>query len=156
MGAWGIFTLESDEGMDVAAYLRDFVDESEDRGNLSLSNVIEALKENELLSNTTKDIDYYYDQTALTLAELYVLFNERTAFELDEEAKLEIEDLFDSIESFNADKSSLKFLAEHLMDIKNEVPDEEGQRDVVELWRESEYFEEWQQHLDFLIAKLNH
>ena len=123
-------------------------------GVFSLPKVISELKKNGCLPNTAKEIDYYFDQNALALTELYILFHERTAFKLDDEVKLATDELFERVSSFTADAKSLNFLKAFLMDIKNEVSDEDGGREIVELWRESEYFDEWQTHLSFLIKKM--
>ena len=44
-----------------------------------------------------------------------------------------------------------------LIDIKNKVPDEDGEREIVELWYENGQnpnYEEWYNHLGSLIEKL--
>ena len=38
--------------------------------------------------------------------------------------------------------------------IKNQVPDEDGEREIVELWKESNNWESWDKHLDSLIELL--
>jgi len=51
----------------------------------------------------------------------------------------------------------LDALLRYLYDIKNEVPDEDGIRESVELWRndgKNPNFGKWQQHLDNLIQRL--
>lgn len=45
---------------------------------------------------------------------------------------------FEKIHSINADEESLKFIVRYLTDIRDEVPDADGIREIVELWRESE------------------
>ena len=37
---------------------------------------------------------------------------------------------------------------------KNQVPDEDGEREIVELWKESNRWESWDKHLDYLIERL--
>ena len=41
-----------------------------------------------------------------------------------------------------------------LRSIKNQVPDEDGEREIVELWKESNHWESWDKHLDSLIELL--
>ena len=38
--------------------------------------------------------------------------------------------------------------------LKNQVPDEDGEREIVELWKESNNWESWDKHLDSLIELL--
>ena len=38
--------------------------------------------------------------------------------------------------------------------LKEEVPDEDGEREIVELWKESNHWESWDKHLDSLIELL--
>ena len=40
------------------------------------------------------------------------------------------------------------------IDIKNEVPDEDGERELTALWRDSPDWEAWSSHLDALIRRL--
>ncbi|EHO12704.1 hypothetical protein [Myroides odoratimimus] len=41
-----------------------------------------------------------------------------------------------------------------MQDMINEVPDEDGERESVELWRDSNCFEEWKEHLNMLAKRL--
>jgi hypothetical protein len=49
----------------------------------------------------------------------------------------------------------LEYILKYLTDIKNEVPDKDGEREIVELWCESDSWEEWGNHLNELIEKTN-
>lgn len=61
------------------------------------------------------------------------------------------------MQGFTATNEGLDALLRYLYDIKNEVPDEDGIRESVELWRndgQNPNFGKWQQHLDNLIQRL--
>ena len=61
---------------------------------------------------------------------------------------------FDKVRSFSGDKESFSFLLRYLTDIRDEVPDEDGKREIVELWKESKAYEEWKANLLSLIDRL--
>jgi hypothetical protein len=87
----------------------------------------------------------------MALAELY--------FEFRDNGKLHYEDndgrlVFDKLRSFTADAETLKFLLRCLTDIRDEVPDADGEREIVELWRDSDDYEAWKAHLSRLIERV--
>ena len=145
MGAWGHKALESDEGLDVVDLLRDNIPANLE---FTLTDVIALMKEKGFFGKDFSEIDFFYDNSAMALAELYIMFREegKLRYEHEEENK----DLA-RIKAFTADNNSLKFLLKYLIDIKNEVPDEDDEREIVELWKDSDCWEDWQQHLENCI-----
>lgn len=148
MGAWGIKALESDAGLDVIDFLEDFY---KDKTTLVLSDIIVAFIIEGFLGKTRAEIDFYFDNTAVALAELYLMFQE--AGELDYDHEEEGVSLRKKT-MFVADAESLELLFQYLMDIKNEKPDEDGEREYVELWKDSPSYEQWKAHLEHLIIEL--
>ncbi|MNI61711.1 hypothetical protein D3C73_1169960 [compost metagenome] len=148
MGAWGIKGLESDEGLDVVDFLRDRIP---DHLSLELSELITVMKEEGLLGSTFEEIDFYYDNTALALAELYLMFQETGKLDYDHEDEKKS---LRTIRSFTADEASLRLILRYLTDIRDEVPDEDGEREIVELWRDSPNWEAWKVHLEQLMMKI--
>jgi hypothetical protein len=151
MGAWGIKALESDNGLDVTDVLRENIPED---GEFELPKIIQLLKDEGLLAKDFRDIDFLYDNTAMALTELYLMFQDAGEIDYggndeDDEAKS-----LKRITSFMADKDSLGYVLKCLMDIKNEAPDKDGEREIVELWRDSNHWEEWRKHLDELIKRI--
>ena len=64
---------------------------------------------------------------------------------------------FSPVTGFTASKEALAFLLRQLTDIKNEVPDEDGIREIVDLWKNEDSGEiapVWSEHLDWLIKRL--
>ncbi|MDR6923378.1 MULTISPECIES: DUF4259 domain-containing protein [Chryseobacterium] len=156
MGAWGYKALESDEGLDVVDFIRDYA-ETKYPGNvqidLKLSEVINALKEADFFGKTWAEIDFFYDHSAMALAELYLMFKETGELDYPDEEN-ETRDLKKRIQSFTGDTASFDFLLGYLTDIKNGVPDEDGEREIVELWKDSDVYNEWEENLTGLIAGL--
>jgi hypothetical protein len=148
MGAWGIKALESDIGLDVIDFLEENIPKNYE---FKLSGIIKILKDTGLLGKDFTDIDSLYDNTAIAVAELYFMFKDtgKIDYENDDETKS-----LKNIKAFTADKKSLKYVYKYLMDIKNEVPDKDGEREIVELWRESNYWDEWENHLNELIKRM--
>lgn len=149
MGAWGIKALESDAGLDVIDLLEDYYEGKKD---LILSEIIELFLKEDFLSDDENNIDYLYDNSAISLAELISMFNKNGEFDYDNED--------DNIslrkkKTFKIDQNSIEFILKYLIDIKNEKPDEDGIREYVELWKESDSYDKWKQHLDNLISDLN-
>lgn len=64
-------------------------------------------------------------------------------------------DLKKRVKSFSGDKKSFEFLLQYLMDIKNEVPDKDNEREIVELWKDSDVYQEWDENLNDLIKQIN-
>lgn len=152
MGAWGVKALESDEGLDLICFLEDYISNIEKKYvDFELSEILEILKGN-LLGNSVEEIDFLYDNTAIGLAELYIGFCENGKISFDNED--ETLNLEKRVKTFSAEIRSLKYLHNYLINIKNEVPDKDGIRECVELWKESSSWKEWKIHLDRLILKL--
>ena len=146
MGAWGITALERDEGLDVLDILKN--DYVPDHPVMDLGEMIELMKEDCMLGADFSQIDFLFDNTAMALAELY--------FQWKDNSKLE-EAIWDKVTGFTASKEALAFLLSQLGDIKNEVPDEDGIREIVELWKDEDTGEvapEWLKHLNQLIERL--
>ena len=142
MGAWGIRALQSDEGLDVL----DFLEKSCLPGHtaLKLEELIAAMKDEGFFGETFEEIDFFYDHSALALAELYLEWPDTETFPDGE--------LWSNIQKFTASGEALRFLLRYLRGILDEVPDEDGEREIVELWKNSR--DEWSAHLDTLIQKL--
>lgn len=142
MGAWGIRALQRDEGLDVL----DFLEKSCLPGHtaLKLEEIITAMKDDGFFGETFEEIDFFYDQSALALAELYLEWPDTETFPDGE--------LWSNIQKFTASGEALRFLLRYLRGILDEVPDEDGEREIVELWKNSR--DEWSAHLDTLIQKL--
>ncbi|MEX3744023.1 MULTISPECIES: DUF4259 domain-containing protein [Lysinibacillus] len=146
MGAWGYKPLESDEGLDVVDFLEDYIHTLQSN-QMELSEVINAMKQEGFFGESFDEVDFFFDISAMALAELYVMY-------LDTGKLNDAEDEFEKIHSINADEDSLKFVLKYLTDIRDEVPDADGIREIVELWRESECWIEWKSNLEFLINRV--
>lgn len=144
MGAWGIRALQSDEGLDVL----NFLEETCLPGHtaLKLEEIIDSMKDDGFFGETFEEIDFFYDQSALALAELYLEWPDTETFPDGE--------LWSNIQKFTASGEALRFLLRYLRGILDEVPDEDGEREIVELWKDSPSRDEWSAHLDTLIQKL--
>ncbi|MDR2234941.1 MAG: DUF4259 domain-containing protein [Chryseobacterium sp.] len=156
MGAWGYKALESDEGLDLVDFVRDYV-ETKYPGNepvgLKLSELKDSLKEAGFFGETFSDGDFFYDHSAMALSELYLMFKETGELNYPYEDD-ENRDLKKRVKSFTGDQSSFEFLLRYLTDIINEVPDQDGEREIVELWKDSDMYSEWQENLTHLIHGL--
>ncbi|MGE7915752.1 DUF4259 domain-containing protein [Lysinibacillus xylanilyticus] len=146
MGAWGYKPLESDEGLDVVDFLEDYIHTLQSN-HMELSEVINAMKQEGFFGESFDEVDFFFDISAMALAELYVMY-------LDTGKLNDAEDEFEKIHSINADEESLKFIVRYLTDIRDEVPDADGIREIVELWRESECWTEWKSNLEFLLNRV--
>jgi len=169
MGTWGYRALESDCGLDVTDELKDY---AKNKTAFKLNEVIRDLGQDgqRLYGKAFETFDYidqFYDNTAIALTELYFMFQDSGAFKGKYEnftngytltpEYYDVDYEMHNIKSFMADKDSLKFLLRYLTDIRDEVPDKDGERDYVELIRTSHhigYFESWQKHLHHLISRL--
>ena len=151
MGAWGIKALERDEGLDVLDILKnEYVPE---HLVMDLGEMIELMKEEGMLGEDLSDIDFLYDNTAMALAELYFQWKDNSKLDYDHE-----EAIWDKVTGFTASKEALAFLLRQLTDIKNEVPDEDGIREIVDLWKNEDSGEiapAWLEHLNQLIDRLD-
>jgi hypothetical protein len=154
MGAWGILALESDEGLDVVdALARLVAGQPEGAVVLTLGEMISLMKGEEFFGGDFEEIDFLYDNSAMALAELYLHFQENGELDYDDEE--EAGNLRKRVKSFTADEASLDFILHYLTDIRDEKPDADGEREIVELWRDSESWEEWREHLAALVTRLN-
>ena len=154
MGAWGIKALESDEGLDVVDVLREYLEGFKNKKVITLKEIINLMIEEGMLGETFKDIDFLYDNTAIAISELYFDFKETGKLDYDYDDE---ETTFSKLEKFSSDKKSLKYLIDYLSNIYNKVPDEDGEREIVDLWYDdgqNPSYEEWYNHLGSLIEKL--
>ena len=154
MGAWGIKALESDEGLNVVNVLREYLEEFKNKKVITLKEIIDLMIEEGMLGETFEDIDFLYDNTAIAISELYFDFKENGKLDYDYDDE---ETTFSKLEKFSSDKKSLKYLIDYLTNIYNKVPDEDGEREIVDLWYENGQnpnYEEWYNHLGSLIEKL--
>ena len=143
MGAWGIKALESDEGLDVVDVLREYLEEFEDKKEITLKEIIDLMIEEGMLGETFEEIEFLYDNTAMAVSELYFDFKENGKLDYDYDDE---ETTFSKLEKFSSDKKSLKYLIDYLTNIYNKVPDEDGEREIVDLWYENGQnpnYEEW-------------
>ena len=150
MGVWGIKALERDEGLDVLDILKnEYVPE---HPVMDLGEMIELMKEEVMLGSDFSQIDFLFDNTAMALAELYFQWKDNGKLDYDHE-----ETIWDKVTGFTTSKEALAFLLCQLSDIKNEVPDEDGIRESVELWKDEDSGEinpEWSTHMDWLMKRL--
>ena len=148
MGSWGIKALESDTGLELIYLLK--TEYLPKHKKLTLGGLIGFLFFLCFLGESMREIDFLYDNTAIALAELY--------FEWQETGKLNYDDedstVWSSITEFTASATARKDLFRRLRDIKNQVPDEDGEREIVELWKESDDWELWDKHLESLMKLL--
>jgi len=147
MGVWGYKALESDEGLDVVGFLQDYIENQINLNHLSLTDIVKAMKNDGFFGETFKDIDFFYDVSAMALAEIYITFLDTGNF-LSDESKC------GNVQSLTADEDALTFIIRYLIDIRDEVPDEYGSREIVELWRESKSWHAWQSNLNDLIHRI--
>ena len=151
MGAWGIKALERDEGLDVLDILKnEYVPE---HPVMNLGEMIELMKEEVMLGSDFSQIDFLFDNTAMALAELYFQWKDNGKLDYDHE-----EAIWDKVTGFTASKEALAFLLRQLTDIKNEVPDEDGIREIMDLWKNEDSGEiapAWLEHLNQLIDRLD-
>ncbi len=150
MGAWGVKALESDEGLDVIDILaNEYVPR---HPVMDLGEIIRLMKEQGMLGEEPSQIDFLFDNTVVALAELY--------FRWKDDGRLDYgsgENVWENITGFTASKDALSFLLRQLTDIKNQVPDEDGIREIVELWKNEDSGEidlAWLEHLGQLIGRL--
>ena len=151
MGAWGIKALERDEGLDVLDILKnEYVPE---HPVMDLGEMIELMKEEVMLGSDFSQIDFLFDNTTMALAELYFQWKDNGKLDYDHE-----EAIWDKVTGFTASKEALAFLLRQLTDIKNEVPDEDGIREIMDLWKNEDSGEiapAWLEHLNQLIDRLD-
>lgn len=146
MGAWGYKALESDEGLDIVGFLQDLINQHNESKQLLLRNSIQAMKNQGFFGETFEDIDFFYDMSAMALAEFYIHYLDTGQFYGNDSNDANIH--------MTADKSSLTFILRYLKDIRDDVPDQNGSRELVELWSESQSWLEWQANLANLIERM--
>jgi len=59
VGAWGYKALESDEGLDVAGFLQDYIENQINSNHLLLTDIIKAMKNDGFFGETFNDIDFF-------------------------------------------------------------------------------------------------
>lgn len=150
MGAWGIKALESDEGLDVIDILEnEYIPE---HSIVNLEEIIQLMRDEVMLGKDLTEVDFLFDNTAIALTELYFQWKEERKFNYETE-----NNIWEKVTDFISSKKSIDILLKQLIDIKNKVPDEDGEREIVELWYENGQnpnYEEWYNHLGSLIEKL--
>lgn len=150
MGAWGIKALESDEGLDVIDILEnEYIPE---HSIMNLEEIIQLMRDEVMLGKDLTEVDFLFDNTAIALTELYFQWKEERKFNYETE-----NNIWKKVTDFISSKKSIDILLKQLIDIKNKVPDEDGEREIVDLWYDdgqNPSYEEWYNHLGSLIEKL--
>ena len=150
MGAWGIKALESDEGLDVIDILEnEYIPE---HSIMNLEEIIQLMRDEIMLGKDLTEVDFLFDNTAIALTELYFQWKEERKFNYETE-----NNIWKKVTDFISSKKSIDILLKQLIDIKNKVPDEDGEREIVDLWYDdgqNPNYEEWYNHLGSLIEKL--
>ena len=150
MGAWGIKALESDEGLDVIDILEnEYIPE---HSIMNLEEIIQLMRDEVMLGKDLTEVDFLFDNTAIALTELYFQWKEERKFNYETE-----NNIWKKVTDFISSKKSIDILLKQLIDIKNKVPDEDGEREIVDLWYndgQNPSYEEWYNHLGSLIEKL--
>ena len=150
MGAWGIKALERDEGLDVIDILEnEYIPE---HSIMNLEEIIQLMRDEVMLGKDLTEVDFLFDNTAIALTELYFQWKEERKFNYETE-----NNIWEKVTDFISSKKSIDILLKQLIDIKNKVPDEDGEREIVDLWYDdgqNPNYEEWYNHLGSLIEKL--
>lgn len=150
MGAWGIKALESDEGLDVIDILEnEYIPE---HSIMNLEEIIQLMRDEVMLGKDLTEVDFLFDNTAIALTELYFQWKEERKFNYETE-----NNIWEKVTDFISSKKSIDILLKQLIDIKNKVPDEDGEREIVDLWYDNGQnpnYEEWYNQLGSLIEKL--
>ena len=150
MGAWGIKALERDEGLDVIDILKnEYIPE---HSIMNLEEIIQLMRDEVMLGKDLTEVDFLFDNTAIALTELYFQWKEERKFNYETE-----NNIWEKVTDFISSKKSIDILLKQLIDIKNKVPDEDGEREIVDLWYDdgqNPNYEEWYNHLGSLIEKL--
>ncbi|MGN7986053.1 hypothetical protein ACTJKC_01865 [Pedobacter sp. 22226] len=124
MGSWGTKALYSDEGLDIINLLVSFVEKYPD---VEMGQLIAYYKAKGFLAPDDTAIDYLYDTTAIALSEIYLEYQQTGRFTTGD-GPLDIRSLV-------ATKKGLQFLMTCLDDIIQEKPDEDGEREYVDIHR---------------------
>ena len=150
MGAWGIKALERDEGLDVIDILKnEYIPE---HSIMNLEEIIQLMRDEVMLGKDLTEVDFLFDNTAIALTELYFQWKEERKFNYETE-----NNIWEKVTDFISSKKSIDILLKQLIDIKNKVPDEDGEREIVDLWYndgQNPSYAEWYNHLGSLIKKL--
>lgn len=147
MGAWGVRALDSDEGLDVMDELIDYCMEND---VIKIGDILEFFKEVELLPEDPEETDFLYDHTVMVLAELLEEYNDKGKIVLEYEDDNE-EEIEEEITDISFNEEDIDYLTEQITDIiepKGEV------HETYQLWEESESFQEWKEHVLFLLKRL--
>ena len=96
---------------------------------MDLGEMIKLMKEEVMLGSDFSQFDFLFDNTAMALAELYFQWKGNGKLDYHHE-----EAIWDKVTGFTASKEALAFLLRQLTDIKNEVPDEDGIREICLLY----------------------
>jgi hypothetical protein len=154
MGAWNFKALESDNGLDVIDFIKEYVSSKYpalESVELNLWDLIVAMKEDGLLGESFEDVDFLFDNSAMALTELYFMFMDHGV--IDYESEDDNLNLKKRIKSLNVNSDALEFIHHCLSDIKEGKPDMDGEeREILEIWEDSP---EWKEHLNSLIVRLN-
>lgn len=146
----GYKALESDEGLDVVDILEnEYIPE---HSIMNLEEIIQLMRDEVMLGKDLTEVDFLFDNTAIALTELYFQWKEERKFNYETE-----NNIWKKVTDFISSKKSIDILLKQLIDIKNKVPDEDGEREIVDLWYDdgqNPSYEEWYNHLGSLIEKL--
>ena len=151
MGAWGYKALENDTGSDVLFLLREYISNKPD---LKLDDFISVMKLNGFFDDAYGKTDYVCDQAALAIVELYIVYHDISRFKDDSEADCDLKKMFCNVKSFSADRESLFFLLRYLVSIRDEESNDDGEREILSIWKRSRYWDEWKKHLLFLVERI--
>ena len=154
MGAWSYKALDSDNGLDVIDFIKEYVSSKYptlESIELNLWDLIVAMKEDGLLGESFEDVDFLFDNSAIALAELYFMFMDHGV--IDYKSDDDNLNLKNRIKSLTVNSDALEFMLHCLTDIKEGKPDMDGEeREILEIWEDSP---EWKEHLNSLIVRLH-
>lgn len=152
MGAWGITAFESDAGLDVVDAIRKSLPED---GRLTLQTILESVKTSQWRELTDPKLGNSHT-SPLAVTELIFRIQDGNYSSLDYEDALSQEDKkFKDLSSFTADKESLLWLKDYL------IEDLAAARNNAALpfnpnngWFHREDWEGWQSHMESVIERL--
>ena len=153
MGYWGYKGLESDDGLDI----RDFTlgKNIPENCEFKLSEILTLMKkEGDLKDFNDEGIQISYDTYVIALVELFFMFNDNGKFDFGATDEKDSCYKLNGIKKFTADKKSLQFLHEYLVNIKNDIYENKKNHEIIEAIRDSELWDVWQSHLNELIKRL--
>lgn len=143
MGAWGVKGLESDPGLDV---LSEFSDYCLNHSTVVIDEVIGQFKIDGLLAQDDNESSLFYDYTIIVLAELLVDYSNDSEIVLQNDNKET-----KNITQLSYSQASLRYIIDHLVDI---IEPNSETHELYLLWEESDNFQEWKEHIDLLVVKL--